>query len=74
MIQMPILLLFTIVLMTSAQAQKKDKLVVETPDRSKIEVRVPRDLQVKQIGPNHYEIRRNDPALHKIEVKVVPAK
>ena len=53
-------------------AQTKDKIVVGTPDGSKIEVKVPSDLQVKQIGEHHYEIHRNDPALKQIEIKVIP--
>ncbi len=65
---------FVLCVLTSGTslAAQKDKLVVGTPDGSKVEVKVPRDLQVKQVGPNHYELRRSDPALKKIEIKVTP--
>ena len=65
----------TAIFSTSALAQaKKDTITMQTPDRSTIEVKVPHDLQVKQIGPNHFEIHRNDPALKQIEIKVTPPK
>ncbi len=70
------LVLFAAITLVSeaAYAEKKDTLSVQTRDGSKIDVKVPRDLQVKQVGPNHYEIRRSDPALKKIEIKVTPPK
>src|SRR2546423_1402751 len=52
----------------------KERTTVHTMDGSKIEIRTPRTLikEVKQVGPNHFEIKLNRPDLKKIEIKVTP--
>lgn len=59
-----------------AQGNKKDTAVVQTPDGHQIEVKVPRAAvqSVKQIGPNHYEVKVNKAELKKIEVRVLDKK
>ena len=71
-------LIASTILLTSLAvfAAEKEKIVVQAPDGTKIEVKVPPKAieSVKQTGPNSYDVKVNKEEMKKIEVKVLPEK
>jgi hypothetical protein len=71
-------LIASAILMTSLAvfSAEKEKIIVQAPDGTKIQVKVPQKAieKVTQTGPNSYDVKVNKEEMKKIEVKVLPEK